>query len=98
MTCNALSKAIIAMAEEGAEEPLDKFFMPLMEKLSLVTERPDANDNNLRFLGYDAMTNLVESVSDDALEDIYKLVPVFVGKLERAQAQGTVRCLFYGGY
>mmetsp|Transcript_13724 Transcript_13724/g.54304 ORF Transcript_13724/g.54304 Transcript_13724/m.54304 type:complete len:857 (+) Transcript_13724:123-2693(+) len=88
MSCNALSKVILALAEMDAVAPLDGFFLPLMEKLSMLTERPDASDNNLRFLGFDAMTNLVEAVSDSCLENIFKLVPVFVEKLERTQAQG----------
>lgn len=86
---SSISQAAIDLArpeddEEATPETycLTKYFEAIVEKLLSTTERPDANQNNLRSAAYEALMEMIKNSPKDCYMTVQKTTIVILGRLE----------------
>ncbi|KAJ7351917.1 Importin subunit beta-1 [Desmophyllum pertusum] len=86
---NSLGEAAYdaAPAPEEEEEPqtyaLSQWFAQIVEKLLAVTDRPDANQGNLRSSAYEAVMELIKNSAKDCYEVVQKTTLVILQRLQQ---------------
>jgi importin subunit beta-1 len=90
--CWAIHNLAIAYAKYGdqATAPLSPFFKVLLEKLLRVTERSDADENNLRCSAYEAINVLIQNAANDTHPIILSVLPIFIESLHKTFAMQIV--------
>eukprot|EP00967_Tisochrysis_lutea_P053819 scaffold67089_cov34-Tisochrysis_lutea.AAC.7 len=82
--CCALH-ALAEHCEDKRDDPtnvLSPHFVDLARALLQCTERPDANDHNLRTSAYEALNTTLTNAAEDTLPHIEQLLPVIASRLE----------------
>lgn len=62
--------------------PLSPLFVVIARALLATSERPDANENNLRCSAYEALNTTLTNAAEDTKEQVVQLLPVILKRLE----------------
>eukprot|EP00124_Ichthyophonus_hoferi_P005658 Ihof_evm1s885 gene=Ihof_evmTU1s885 len=63
---------------------LSPYFEVLVQKLLMVTERPDGGDNHLRSASFEALMQMLQNSAQDCYPTLEKVTLVIIERLERA--------------
>ncbi|GFH57808.1 hypothetical protein CTEN210_14284 [Chaetoceros tenuissimus] len=77
----ALAFADDDQAEKSGSNALSPYMGPLLQTLLQVTDREDADDNNLRFSAFEAISALIQYSAPDCSPMLQELLPVIVQRL-----------------
>ena len=86
-SCYALHNLATAFAEDDAGQingtnALSTYMKPLLTTLLQVTDREDADENNLRVAAFEAISALIQNGASDCLPLYQELLPVITGRLQ----------------
>ena len=93
--CYALHNLASAFADDDAAQnsgtnALTPYMPTLLETLLKVTDREDADENNLRVASFEAVSALIQNAAPDCLVLLQKMLPVIVGRLQASFAQSVL--------
>eukprot|EP01118_Nematostelium_gracile_P005236 TRINITY_DN1640_c0_g1_i1.p1 TRINITY_DN1640_c0_g1~~TRINITY_DN1640_c0_g1_i1.p1 ORF type:complete len:873 (-),score=271.61 TRINITY_DN1640_c0_g1_i1:208-2763(-) len=83
--CWAIHNLAVAYAKSADQQtaPLSMYFKVVLEKLLKVTERADADENNLRCSAYEAINVLIQNAAQDTHPVILAVLPHFIETLHK---------------
>jgi len=73
-------------AQSSGTNALTPYMPVLLERLLQVTDREDADENNLRIAAFEAVSALIQNAAPDCLALFKTLLPVIVGRLQASFA------------
>ena len=87
--CYALHNLAAAFGDDNAAQTsgtnaLSPFMPTLLEQLLKTTERPDADENNLRPAAFEAISVLIQNSAPDCTPILISLLPAILTKLEQS--------------
>lgn len=85
--CYALHNLASAFQDDDAAETngtnaLTPYMPALLERLLQVTDREDADENNLRVAAFEAVSALIQNAAPDCVQLLQTLLPLIVGRLQ----------------